>query len=40
LQLSAELVGLDRVLADAFEASIKEVEANTSIKVFRGACEA
>lgn len=40
LQLSTELVGLDRVLEDAFEASIKEVEANTSIKVFRGACEA
>lgn len=40
LQLSAELVGLDRVLADAFDASIKEVEANTSIKVFRGSCEA
>lgn len=40
LQLSAELVGLDRVLGDAFEASIKEVEANTSIKVFRGSLEA
>lgn len=40
LQLSAELVGLDRVLADAFEDACKEVEAHTSIKVFRGACEA
>jgi hypothetical protein len=39
LQLSAELIGLDRVLEDAFEASIKEVEANTAIKVFRGSPE-
>lgn len=40
LQLSAEIVGLDRILVDAFEASIKEVEAHTAIKVFRGSPEA
>ena len=40
LALSAELVGVERVLAAAFSAAEKEVEAATGCKVFRGTPEA
>lgn len=40
LQLAAELVGVERVLEKAFVESIKEVEAKTGCKVFRGSPEA
>lgn len=40
LQLSAELVGLDRVLEDAFRSALEEVKASTRIDPFQGSPEA
>jgi hypothetical protein len=40
LQLSAELVGVERVLEKAFEQAIADVHAATGCPVFRGSPEA